>query len=582
MADAASMNPAEHAAQEALATMYRCLDQRQSFLFEAGAGAGKTESLVRALRYLIDKQGSELLRQHQRIACITYTNVASDEITSRTDGHPVIVSATIHSFCWSLIKDFQPFLRKKIPELTNWKQKLTEAGVADVGARKIEYDLGYRSIKEDQVFIGHNDVLSLTVELMAQAKFRAVFTSRYPILLIDEYQDTNKELAHALLTYFIDAREGPLIGFFGDHWQKIYGDGCGKIEQSSLKFIGMKANFRSAPPIVDVLNKMRPELPQNVKDNKAEGAVTVYHTNDWTGTRLSGGHWLGDLPPKDAHDYLEKLKAQLVAEGWNFSPEETKILMLTHNILANEQGYNSLFEIFSDRRDALFKKEDPHISFLADTLEPACMAYENKLYGEMFAALGGHTPAIRSHADKTEWTDSMEKLLELRASSTIGAVIDHLRRSKKPHLPDGVEQKEQALEQYIEGKDSDKSIERVRDLKKVSYQEILALDRFIDEKTPFSTKHGVKGAEFENVLVVFGRGWNQYDFNKFLERADAPEKIPSDKRDAYERNRNLFYVTCSRPKKRLALLFTQKLSYQALGTLASWFGKGAIKSVVSA
>lgn len=30
-------------------------------------------------------------------------------------------------------------------------------------------------------------------------------------------------------------------------------------------------------------------------------------------------------------------------------------------------------------------------------------------------------------------------------------------------------------------------------------------------------KHGVKDAEFENVLVVVGRGWNKYNFGKMLE-----------------------------------------------------------------
>ena len=29
-----------------------------------------------------------------------------------------------------------------------------------------------------------------------------------------------------------------------------------------------------------------------------------------------------------------------------------------------------------------------------------------------------------------------------------------------------------------------------------------------------STQHGVKGAEFENVLVIIGRGWNQYNFGR--------------------------------------------------------------------
>lgn len=39
-------------------------------------------------------------------------------------------------------------------------------------------------------------------------------------------------------------------------------------------------------------------------------------------------------------------------------------------------------------------------------------------------------------------------------------------------------------------------------LLKVQYQELISLDSYIEENTPFSTKHGVKGAEFDNVLVV--------------------------------------------------------------------------------
>src|SRR4051812_15054058 len=104
----------------------------------------------------------------------------------------------------------------------------------------------------------------------------------------------------------------------------------------------------------------------------------------------------------------------------------------------------------------------------------------------------------------------------------------------------------------------------------VSYAEIKALRAYHSGFSPFETKHGVKGAEFENVLAVVGRGWNRYNFGEMLDLAAKPA-IPMAKRDAFERNRNLFYVVCSRPKKRLALLFTQKLSPEALGTLAKWF-----------
>ncbi|WP_254880849.1 3'-5' exonuclease [Escherichia coli] len=112
-------------------------------------------------------------------------------------------------------------------------------------------------------------------------------------------------------------------------------------------------------------------------------------------------------------------------------------------------------------------------------------------------------------------------------------------------------------------------------LHQIAYSEVKVLRHYLDGHSPFETKHGVKGAEFENVLVVVGRGWNQYNFAEMLELAGA-QVISAAKEDTYERNRNLFYVACSRPKKRLSILFTQSLSPDALATLENWFGKETI------
>jgi len=572
------MSPAEHAAKVSLDRICACIDQGKSFLLEAGAGAGKTESLIRTLGYLIKKKGTVLLRQNQQIACITYTNVAVEEIRNRTDRHPAVDASTIHAFCWSLIKDFQPNLRDELPNLNRWPQRLEESG--GIGTRSVFYETGYPSIQEDSVSLHHNDVLALTVKLVKRAKFRIILTSRYPILLIDEYQDTDKMIAEALKTHFLDAGEGPLIGFFGDHWQKIYGTGCGQVEHSSLEVINLGANFRSVPVIVNCLNRMRPELPQQVKDPNAKGSVVVYHTNYWEGNRLTRQHWKDDLPADVAHRHLEALRKLLGTKGWDFAPDKTKVLMLTHRVLAKEQGYSNLAQVFPNN-DTYIRKEDPHIAFFVDTLEPVCAAYQEERFGEMFAALGGKTPTILSPADKASWARDMDVLLKLRYSGTIGAILDHLRRTKRPRVPEDVECKERDLEQAEQSQSAEESssITRLRTLRNISYQEVIALTRFIDGHTPFSTKHGVKGVEFENVLVVVGQGWNLYDFNWFLECAGTPDEIPPDRKVAFERNRNLFYVTISRPMKRLAILFTQKLSDEAIATLTNWFGDTAIHSL---
>ena len=72
MAEVLAASPAEVAAQRALDEMFRCIRERKSFRLEAGAGAGKTYSLVKALQVIIDEEGTQLVRRHQRVACITY------------------------------------------------------------------------------------------------------------------------------------------------------------------------------------------------------------------------------------------------------------------------------------------------------------------------------------------------------------------------------------------------------------------------------------------------------------------------------------------------------------------------------
>jgi len=570
------MNPAEIAAQTALDSVYQCLDEKICFRFEAGAGSGKTYALIKAIEYLIKHKASALLKQNQQVVCVTYTNVACDEIKARIDSHPVVHVSTIHAFCWLVIKDFQPYLRRELPNLNDkWPEILKDIG--EIGPRTVTYETGFREVGEDFVAIHHDDVLLLIVKLMEYPKFRAILTSRYPILLIDEYQDTDIVIAERLKKNFLDIDSHLLLGFFGDHWQKVYETGCGIIDHPNLQVINQGANFRSAPIIVHCLNRMRIELPQQVVDPQATGFVGIYHTNSWEGDRRIGAHWAGDLPIEIAHKYFDILKNRLVTDGWDFSPDKTKILMLTHRGLAVEQDYSSIIDIFPNN-EAYIQKQDSHIAFFADKLEPACTAYQNKRFGEMFLILTAKTTAIRTLDDKTQWAKSMDKLMKLRTEGTVGTIIDHLRKSKFPRLPDEVERKELELKTFQQenGIEEPHSLKRLRQLREISYREIINLTRFINDETPFSTKHGVKGEQYENVLVIFGRGWSRYNFNQFLEWAGSSNGIPSDQLDIFERNRNLFYVTCSRPKKRLALLFTQKLSEKAINTLTLWFGNSTI------
>jgi DNA helicase-2/ATP-dependent DNA helicase PcrA len=199
----------------------------------------------------------------------------------------------------------------------------------------------------------------------------------------------------------------------------------------------------------------------------------------------------------------------------------------------------------------------------------------------VFDALGAGVPHLRRPSDKQAWTASMQTIADLRADGTVADVLIHLTAARRPRLPDAVVDRERELAAFDrEGEEElPPVLAEIERLHEVSYREISSLRRYLDGSSPFETKHGVKGVEFENVLVIIGRGWNLYNFNEMLELAGG-ESVPAARQAAYERNRNLFYVACSRPKRRLALLFTQQLSPAALATLQNWFSVDNIEALV--
>jgi DNA helicase-2/ATP-dependent DNA helicase PcrA len=109
----------------------------------------------------------------------------------------------------------------------------------------------------------------------------------------------------------------------------------------------------------------------------------------------------------------------------------------------------------------------------------------------------------------------------------------------------------------------------------LNYNEFILINEFIDGFTPYSTKHGVKGAEFENVLVVIDdKSWNQYNFNEVF-------KSDQTKKDRYSRTLNLLYVCCSRSKKNLTILALSEIDPIAMHNINSWFGSKNIIDVGS-
>lgn len=565
----AAPSPALLAAQQAQQRLEKCLVEGENFRLEAGAGAGKTYSLVAALKKLIAEQGSALMHAGQQVACITYTEVARNEIAQEIEEHPAILVNTIHGFGWSFLSRFQKQLRVMVAAQESRQAAIETAG--GIHDQIVEYNLGFFDIDEKRITLHHDDIPKLFAELLSSTKFQRIFISMYPILFIDEYQDTDPLIMNSLSENFFATGNGPIVGLFGDHWQTIYRKDYQLADFPNVKNIDKGANFRSAPVIVNVLNHLRTELKQEVNDEAAEGEARFFHCNTYSGERIDSRNGKQDLPQEVSAQFINSLKNTLQEGGWDFDPVRTKILMLTHNAIAAERGYPNLASIF-EHKEAFAKKEDATIAFLADTVEPICNAYSSGNFGEMFRLMGG-VPTIRKLVEKVEWRAQLDQLVALRESGTIGEVLNLLKETKRPRLSSRVFDREDEIAKLgpEETEGESNSLKRQRQLRNVAYKELVALVDFINGFTPFATQHSVKGAEFENVLVILSGGWNHYNWPKFLELLHT-RAIATKDQAGFLRARNLFYVALSRPKKRLAVLATQTLSQNALAATAQLFG----------
>ena len=104
---------------------------------------------------------------------------------------------------------------------------------------------------------------------------------------------------------------------------------------------------------------------------------------------------------------------------------------------------------------------------------------------------------------------------------------------------------------FVEGASERLLLPDIQSFLELDYLQFIAAIDFLFPDAMFSTEHGVKGEEYDNVVFVISKGWNLYQFETYAPMITGHVNVPEGKQASYERNRNLFYVCCSRPKKRL-------------------------------
>jgi|Wag4MinimDraft_12_1082652.scaffolds.fasta_scaffold00233_11 DNA helicase-2/ATP-dependent DNA helicase PcrA len=536
----------ESTKDDSLDKIIKCIDDNNSFILDAGAGSGKTWSLIETLKYLIKNNGDNYNRLAKNIGCITYTNVAVEEIKNRIGENEILDVNTIHKFLWDVIKQYQVELKDIIINNYEDLESLDDFSVKYKDFREIEKGI-----------ISHDDVIEISSKLFENyKKLQRIFIDKYPLVLVDEYQDTHPEV----VTIFLDlidnevSKNDFIVGYFGDSMQSIYEKRAEKIKNDDkLTKITKESNFRSAGEIIDLLNHIRTDIEQFPAGENKKIVGTKYFIYDDT--------------PQDKDLCYEKVKEKL-EDDWG----DLKVFFLTHRRIAINAGFENLFEHYNNYygnrkyREKLYNKECPLISFLADRVEQSISYYENN---NIFALMDAIDFDFLTNQDKSRLKSIMDELIKIRASGRVKDIWELVFDEKLFVKGDKIKDFQNDFEV-----NSDKK-EFYNNIMELKYKEIINFYNHNENDSIFSTQHGTKGEEYENVLLVtMARDWSYYNFAEYL--TGDLERLKASIR---QRTQNLFYVSCSRAVKNLAVLYLRENKGVGLTRVKDWFGEENVIAV---
>ena len=522
------------------------LDSHAVAVVTGGAGAGKTHTMVKTL---------ENVSVNHNICCITYTNAAVNEIKNRIKSPKIYVS-TIHEFLWNQIKKFpdvllrilKDYARKKEVKLDNSVSSVVYADYADIS----------------KGIISHKDVIFLS----------KIMFSNYPILgrilkdkcecfFIDEYQDTFTEVLSILFSIKEKYINGFDIALFGDRMQSIYDSLDNKVFSDvkfDIRYINIEENRRNPQTIIDLANKLRSdglqqkhsddETAPNMNEGKIkQGKVVFLYGNSQSGLSMGNYPWLR-------------------------KSENIKVLELTYRMIAKQCGFFTLLNTYSRYHlkekltsnkfidDDLTVNRDPISEYLV-RLQYVMDLYSN---GDIHSLLNKVDCKICHNNDRKLLKNSLEKLIDFRGM-TIGEIIEFSSKHKIICKSERLVNFESAYAEFIE------------EVSVIPYREFSNLYTFLFGESIFSTMHGVKGKEYDDVLIVLDNGgWRDYNFEDMFEyfgklsTLSFPINKPSENK-CIEKTRQLFYVACTRAKNSLTVYYPKKPSAVFLKGATTLFGE---------
>ena len=593
-------------------------EEPKSFFLFAGAGSGKTRSLVNAIDFLRSANDSSkknrrwLQRRGKKVAVITFTNAARDEIVDRTKQDPLVVVHTIHSFAWLLIRPHQTDIRAwlksdleaSIAELEEAQaaRKRTDTKIYADTARSIlskrerlkvvdtisEFIYSPSGDNSSRDSLNHGEVLKIISSFLSEKPtIQRILVDAFPVLLIDESQDTNRHLLEALMKVQDAHAQSFSLGLLGDTMQKIYADGHpdlgkpGFVPESWAK-PAKKMNHRSRQRIIELVNIIRSEVDdqnQRPRKDKPGGWARLFIINR-----------LKNPQPLDVEDDIRRKMAGITEDTMWVSNEHSEIpavktLILEHHMAAARMGFSDVFDPLyrvsgETFRTGLLEGSLPGIRFFCVDVAELVDAVANEDEFAIARIVQDKSPILDKKALRSAGENQRDKLKEAKAA--VGQLRELLNQERDPALSNLLKvAAENSLFEIprslmafvnsdlerlqgdgeIDIDDAKSEIAAWREALDAPLSQARRYHEYVNGKTGFDTHQGVKGLEFPRVMVVI----NDDEARGFLFSYDklfgAKEKSKRDEENeasgidsAIDRTRRLFYVTASRAEESLAIV----------------------------
>lgn len=598
-------------------TLEKCIlsTPRKSFFLFAGAGSGKTHSLVLLLKKIRDSIGKDLLVQGKNVAVITFTNAATDEIVNRLDYSLVFHISTIHSFVWDAIKYYQAdikhlicqYIQEDIQKLYEKQEKAKSKTTKTYqsNAEKIEHlkeKLGKAKTIEKFVYnpnvsnaeynaLNHAEVIKISAQMiMDNIMLQRIIAQRYPILLIDESQDTKKELVDAFFKIQENFSDIFTLGLLGDQKQRIYTDGkenMVNIIPSEWEQPVKRMNYRCAKRIVKLANTIGKDLDkyaeQNPKEDAADGLVRLFIVQQQN-----------EIDKDDIEQKIMDIMCNQTHDAkWSGADADVKTLTLEHMMAARRLGFAQFF-------GPLSKVDKYQMAFLQgkvselDFFTKEVLPIANSINGDgrnALEILKAHSPLLSKQNTEKPYelylrcrdesqkvanivndNHSIREVVKTVYSSQLLPVPEVLRQASTLSTTDVNDEWEEDLQAWV----------MVMDL---PINMVRGYDDYVNQRTRFDTHQGVKGLEFDRVMVIIddseAKGF-MFSYDKLFgvkELTETDKKhIEDGEESSVDRTQRLFYVTCTRAKESLAIVMytsdSEKVKNQAISK--GWFSEQEI------